>query len=251
MKILLIEDEISASSRLQKLINEINPQIEILAVLDTVEDSIAWLSNNPEPDLIFLDIQLSDGLSFEIFQDVDYLQTPVIFTTAYNEYAIQAFQLNSIDYLLKPIDRKDLEKALIKYNKRIQKGALPNFDVLLSQLKIKKQEYRSRFLVKTGSLMQTILDDIAYIIIENQMVHPILFSKRQHSLDYNLDELELLLNPKRFFRINRQMIVNIKAIKSIQPYFNARLLITLDPPSTKECVVSREKTNLFKQWIEQ
>lgn len=250
MRILIIEDEKSASLRLKKMLGEINNKIIVVGIEETIEDSITFLTNNPLPDLIFLDIQLSDGLSFEIFENIE-ITVPVIFTTAYDEYALKAFELNSIDYLLKPLNKKEVEHSLTKYE-QLTKIKIPDWQSIFPSIYPKKQEYKSRFLVKTGASMEVIsCDDIALFYIENQIVHPLLFNKLKKSLDNTLDEIEKTLNPKKFFRINRQMIINIRAISKINTYFNNRLLINLIIPYENDIIVSREKVSSFKNWVEQ
>jgi len=249
MNVLIVEDEKTASSRLKKLLEQIDQGIRIVGIEETIEDAINYLTNSPLPDLIFLDIQLSDGLSFEIFENIN-LKVPVIFTTAYDEYALKAFELNSIDYLLKPLDKKDIEKSLDKF--RFLTGfKLPEYSKILPDLFKKKDQYKKRFIVKIGNSMEVLLtDDVALFYIENQIVHPFLFNNQIRSLDLSMDDLENCLQPNKFFRVNRQMIVNVKSIKKIHPFFNNRLLIELTIPFDKEIIVSRERVSLFKDWLE-
>lgn len=253
MDIIIIEDEYAASTHLKKLLTQLKHNINILAILESVEDSINWLKNSGEPDLIFSDIQLSDGLSFEIFKKIQ-VQNPVIFTTAFDQYAIQAFKVNSIDYLLKPIQLADLQQSLQKYDQLAAKySALPtsNLEALLSQLSTKQPSFKSRFLIKTGQAMRSIsINHIMYFFIERQLVHLRLKDGKSYFLDHSLDELESMLDPSIYFRVNRQMIVSISSIKSIQSYFNNRLFLTLNPAHSTNVIVSREKVAAFKKWLD-
>lgn len=253
MRVIIIEDELAASKRLTKMIGKLDSEIEIEAVLDSVEDSIEWLNNNEDPDLIIVDIHLSDGLCFEIFEKVT-TESPVIFTTAYDEYAVEAFKLNSIDYLLKPIDPNKLEKSLSKFKKLKEKygtGKTEKIEELLRHFQ-SKQEYKSRFLVKSGQSFRAIsITNIAYFFIENQIVFLMTDEKRKFIVENSLDELEKLLNPENFFRINRQMIISLKCISSINQYFNSRLKLSLKPDfGESEVLVSRMKVSDFKKWLD-
>ena len=254
MKVLIIEDEIAASRRLEKMLLKNDPQIVILAMLDSVEDTVNWLRSNREPDIIFADIQLSDGSCFDIFKQVQ-TKSAVIFTTAYDEYAVEAFKVNSIDYLLKPINPEALSKSIEKFhNLKSTFAGTDNhrFESLLSMLDQTGQIYKSRFLVKTGQNMKIVAtDEIAYFLIENQLVF--LFTKKSNRflIEQTLDELEKRLDPKRFFRINRQMIVSLDSVLTIHPYFNSRLKLDVSPEQESEILVSRMKVNDFKKWIDQ
>ena len=252
MKVLIIEDEFYASDRLKKLLFKIDPSIEILEIIETVEKAILWLEENEEPDLMFVDIQLSDGISLEIFEKIQ-VECAIIFTTAYDEYAIQAFKVNSIDYLLKPINQKDLKNSIEKFNRLKDKYAVEvrkNLELLLNQINLKKENYKTRLLVKTGSVMQSIdIEKIAFFFIKNQLCYLMTKNKERFALDYNLDKIEKSVNPEIFFRINRQMIVSQKAIKTIHPFFSSRLLLDLKPEFTEDVIVSKRKAGLFKKWM--
>lgn len=251
MKVLIIEDEKPSARRLQRMLDSLDLQAETM--LHSVEESIAWFQNNEHPDLIFLDIQLSDGLSFEIFESID-IQSAVIFTTAYDEYALQAFKLNSIDYLLKPIDDDDLENAVAKYKTRLPKQQSVTLDfndikkLLVNPI---EREYKKRFSVKVGQHLKLInIDDIECFYSENKGTY--LFTKegRNYLLDTTLEQLENELEPQQFFRINRKFFVNIKAIKDMVSYTNSRLQIKLNSFNEQDVIVARERVKDFKSWLE-
>lgn len=253
MNILIIEDETAASNRLKSMLRSIDPSISVLAVIDSIEDAVAWLLSHQEPDIIFADIQLSDGICFDIFRQVQ-PQCAVIFTTAYDEYAVDAFTVNSIDYLLKPIHAEDLKKSLDKYRTmKIVFGSEKNHPIqsLLSQLDRKKKAYKTRFLVKSGQSMKSVpTEEAAYFMIENQLVFLITHDNRRYLLEQTLDELEKNLDPDRFFRINRQMIIALSSVTAIHPYFNSRLKLDLTPGLDSEILVSRMKVGDFKIWLD-
>lgn len=251
MKAIIIEDELSNSKRLSKLIKNIDSEIDILTTLVSVEESVNWLSDNPIPDLIFMDIQLSDGLCFEIFSTIE-IEAPVIFTTAYDDYAIQAFKFNSIDYLLKPIDPIELERAILKFKKTNATKLKSNFDNLLQSFN-KEMNYKNRLLVKhINHFIPILVENIAYFIIDNQLVYIYTLTGQKYIYYSYLDDIEKILNPKLFFRINRQMLININTIKKINSFTNNRLLLQINPTlEKKEIIVSREKVQAFKEWISQ
>jgi len=251
MNTIIIEDEKPSARRLQRMLNVL--QIEAKTMLHSVEEAIHWFQNNPHPDLIFLDIQLSDGLSFEIFEAVE-IKSAVIFTTAYDAYALQAFKLNSIDYLLKPIDVDDLAKAIKKYRERLpQKQA-----VTLDFNDIKKllinpidREYKKRFSVKVGQHLKLInIDDIECFYSENKGTYLYTSDGRNYLLDTTLELLENELEPQTFFRISRKFFVNINAIKDMVSYANSRLQIKLNSYNDDEVIVARERVKDFKEWLE-
>ena len=252
MKVLIIEDEPLAAERLELLLKEYDPEIQVLAVIDTIADTIDWLRHKAAPDVILLDIHLSDGQSFEIFQQVE-VQTPIIFITAYDQYALQAFELNSIHYLLKPVSLPDLAKALQKLQ-QFQLNTL-QIKALWQQLlptATSKKEYKSRFLVKVGDKMfYQSTDKVAYFFAEEKMVYLINEEGKKYIIEHSLEALEELLNPQDFFRINRKFLVHCKAVREIRPYHNSRLRLLLQPNSSIEAVVSRERVSEFKLWIGQ
>ncbi len=254
MEVIIIEDEIAASKRLVNMLKKIDPGIEILSVFDSIEESVDYFASGKEPDLIFADIQLSDGLCFEIFRQVQ-VECAVIFTTAFDEYAIEAFKVNSIDYLLKPIGKNDLEAAIKKFQKIRSvvygKNGKNKLDQLLNKLNVFDKEYKSRFLVKTGQTMKIVTTDhIAYFYIENQLVFIIAKDGNRYLIEHSLDELETMLDPEVFFRINRQMIISLESVKTIHPYFNSRLKLVLNPEQNEDVLVSRLKVSAFKKWLD-
>ena len=254
MKALIIEDEQHAAQRLINLLQETGREIEILETLDSIESSIKWLNENEDPDVIFLDIQLADGLSFAIFDQVD-VKSPVIFATAYDEYAIKAFEINSIDYLLKPIKLERLEASLEKLEK-LRPGLTPTQITTQLQNMIvdyheKNKTYRSRFLVnKADGMIPIATEDIAFLYTEDKVVFLITRDNRRFMLNYSLDQLEKQLNPTSFFRVNRQFIVAMRSIHKIHNYFNYKLKIELAPVSEQEVIVSRQKVAEFKEWLD-
>ena len=251
MNVIIIEDEKPSARRLQRMLMGLGLNAETM--LHSVEEAVEWFQNNHHPDLIFLDIQLSDGLSFEIFEQVT-IKSAIIFTTAYDEYALKAFKLNSIDYLLKPIDDEELAKAVNKYNSRIQ----PIQAVTLDFNDIKKllvnpldRDYKKRFSVKVGQHLRLISsDDIECFYSENKGTYLYTIDGRNYLLDTTLEQLENELDPKTFFRINRKFFVNINAIKDMVSYTNSRLQIKLNSYSEQEVIVARERVKQFKDWLE-
>jgi two-component system response regulator LytT len=258
MNALIVEDEELSVRRLKKLLHEVAPLLSIAGVTDSIEDTVDWLEKNraashPDPDLIFLDIELSDGQSFEIFNRT-HIGSTVVFTTSYDEYALQAFKVNSIDYLLKPIHRDDLQRSLYKYeNLKTQPSSDPvnGIKKLLEQLqKIAMPNYRHRFLVKQAHrLLSVEVSEIAYFFLDDRYSFFVTSSNQKYLLDYTVDELEAMLDPARFFRINRGMLVTHKSVDKIDPYFGSRLSLLLKPAFGKEALVSREKVADFKQWM--
>ena len=253
MKILLLEDEEPAEKRLTKLILEVAPDAVILDCLVSISSGINWLQSNPMPDLIISDIQLSDGNSFEIFRHIK-STCPIIFTTAYNEYAIEAFSVNSIDYLLKPVKQEALEQALHKYQQRslTSASAQPNLEQLVRDFNLspKPETFKSRFVVRYGEHIKVIhTTDIAYCYTEDKANFLVTREGKRYVTDYNLDRLEELLAPDRFFRINRQYIVGIDAIAEMFAYSKSRGLIKLNPPAKHETIVSTERAAAFKNWL--
>jgi DNA-binding LytR/AlgR family response regulator len=251
MKVIIIEDEKPSARRLQRMLKSID--IDAEQMLHSVEESIDWFNNNTHPDLIFLDIQLSDGLSFEIFEAIE-IKSAIIFTTAYDEYALQAFKLNSIDYLLKPIDKTDLETAVEKYQERApqQKAVTLDFnDIKKLLVNPIDREYKKRFSVKIGQHLKLInIDDIECFYSENKGTYLHTGEGRNYLLDTTLEHLEDELEPRIFFRINRKFCVNINAIKDMVSYTNSRLQIKLKSYDDQEVIVARERVKDFKAWLE-
>lgn len=251
MRILIIEDEQAAARRLEKLLLEIAPDIEILDRLDSVEASVEWLQQHPSPDLIMLDIHLADGASFEIFEHVE-LKCPIIFTTAYDEYALQAFKVNAVDYLLKPIKSTELSAAIAKFKGLHQAKQGLDLNALLNSIrKSESQNYLRRMLVKLGNSIKLVdMTDAAYFYTKDKITFLVVRSTgKRYPVDYPLDKLETMIDPKEFFRINRQFIVQIYAIKEMHPYSKSRVKIDLDPATDLETVVSTERAAEFKKWL--
>ena len=251
MTTIIIEDEKPAARLLQRKLGKLN--VEVGVMLHSVEESIEWFSKNEHPDLIFLDIQLSDGLSFEIFDKIE-IKSAVIFTTAYDEYALKAFKLNSIDYLLKPIDEDDLEVAILKFKARLPKQEMLNLD--FEQIKKMlsnpfEKNHKKRFSVKIGQHIKVIAtDEIECFFSENKGTYIHTFDNRNYLIESTLEVLEQELDPAEFYRISRKFIVPLKAVKEIVVYSNSRLKVILPSYKDEEVVVSREKVSDFKNWIE-
>ena len=251
MNILIIEDEKPAARRLNRMLESLDMKVN--AMLHSVEESLNWFHNNEHPDLIFLDIQLSDGLSFEIFESID-VKSAIIFTTAFDEYALQAFKLNSIDYLLKPIDSEDLEIAVAKFKERIpeNKGVSVDFDDIKRLLSNPlEREFKKRFTVKVGQHLKMIpIDTIECFYSENKGTYIHTNENRDYLIDLTLEELEKELEPQTFFRVSRKFYVNVNAIKDMVSYTNSRLQIKLNTYNEQDVIVSRERVRDFKDWLE-
>ena len=258
MKALIIEDEIYAQEELKRLLEASGYGIEVLDCIDTVEDSIEWLHNNPRPDIIFLDVQLSDGLSFEIFKKVE-VNSPIIFTTAFENYALKAFKVNSIDYLLKPIEADKLDESLRKFEKmkksfETKKEVVLNADQVDRLFEIttdSKREYKKRFMVKTGDRIRHIsVQDTAYFLSEHDYTYLVAQENKKFIIDYSLDELARILDPNDFFRLSRKCIANIHSVKMVNKYFNSRLEVILQPPTDDQILISRVRVPEFMKWLE-
>ena len=254
MTTLIIEDEKPAARLLQRKLEKLD--ITVKTMLHSVEESLHWFTNNEHPDLIFLDIQLSDGLSFEIFEKIN-IHSAIIFTTAYDEYALKAFKLNSIDYLLKPIDEDDLEAAVVKYKARIPKADEVNHNLQLDFEQIRQmlsnpfeKSFKKRFTVKIGQHLKVITtEEIECFFSENKGTYIHTFDNRNYLIDSTLEILEQELDKKDFFRVSRKFIVPLQAIKEIQVYTNSRLKVILPTYKEDEVIVSREKVQDFKSWL--
>ncbi|WP_435138971.1 LytR/AlgR family response regulator transcription factor [Formosa sp. A9] len=250
MNVIIIEDEKPSARRLQRLLNHLG--VSVQTMLHSVEESILWFQNNTHPDLIFLDIQLSDGLSFEIFDTVT-VNSAIIFTTAYDEYALKAFKLNSIDYLLKPIDEDDLEQAITKFKTRLpqQEQLVLNYSDIKSMLvNPLDRQYKKRFSVQVGQHLKLIYsNDVECFYSENKGTYLYTADGRNYLLSTSLDQLDLELDPQMFFRINRKFIVNIHAIKDMINYTNSRLEIKLNSYNHEQVIVARERVKTFKDWL--
>lgn len=256
MNILLIEDEYLAVEKLEAQLLRYDPKIQIVGMIDSIRNAVKWFQENPAPDLAFFDIHLSDGNSFDIFQQVN-VKCPVIFTTAYDEYAIKAFKVNSVDYLLKPISNEDLGAALDKF-KTLRQPQAPtpppvDMEMLLHMLHQKDSatpQYKNRFLVKSGQKIRSIAtDEIAYFYAEDKIVFLVTNMGQRYITDYTLDTLQELLNPEDFYRLNRQFISHIHAIDEIHPYLKGRLKVYVRPTTDKEVIISSERAASFKEWL--
>lgn len=255
MKVIIIEDEPYARQELKRLLKKVDPAIEVVKELDEIEESVNWLSANTDFDLAFLDIQLSDGLSFEIFNRIPF-NKPVIFTTAYNEYALNAFELNSIDYLLKPVEEKALQKAFDKLaSMRSQLSTEKPFQLppeLMKLLDTGKKGFKNRFLSRVGDQFKyTQADEVAFFIAEHNTVTLVGQNGSKSIVNATLEELEGMVDPQEFFRANRSFIVNIKAVQKVHKYFNSRLLLELSPKTDEQVLVSRLKVDDFLNWLDQ
>lgn len=249
MKVLLVEDEYLATQKLTKLLRAHDTTIEIVATLETVAATVHWLQNNLQPDLLFLDIHLADSNSFEIFRQTT-VSCPVIFTTAYDEYALKAFEVNSIAYLLKPITPERLAQALEKYQQLKQSFSAPAFDYQKIAELLQSKHYKDRFLVKNGAKIKTIpMEDIAYFYAEDGVVLLKTAQNQAFIIDYTLEQLEQLLHPHQFFRANRKFLVSIKSITEVHAYFKGRLLVNVNPPTAESIIISNERAGNFKQWM--
>lgn len=250
MNIIIIEDEKPAARLLQRKVEKLGFQVSTL--LHSVEESIHWFNSNTHPDLIFLDIQLSDGLSFEIFETID-IKSAVIFTTAYDEYALRAFKLNSIDYLLKPIDEDDLETAVNKFKSRNAAAPVLSLDFeMIKKMLVNPAErnYRKRFTIKMGQQLKMVgIEEVECFFSENKGTYLHTHDNRDYLLDITLEQLETELDPKDFYRVSRKFIVPMKAIKEIQIYSNSRLKVVLPTYRDDEVIVSRERVADFKEWL--
>lgn len=257
MKILIVEDEDLAVKKLQKTLAGIEDTAEVIGVTDSITSTVEWLGSNPLPDLILMDIELADGQSFEIFNLTE-VKSPVIFTTSYDEYALKAFKVNSVDYLLKPIQKEELQAALKKF-KQVKKDYAAseekpaiNLDSLVKELqqKLQPKEYRKRFLVKHAQKLVSIeIDDIAYFYSDGRLNFFKSTDNKKFVVDYTMDELEAMLDPEKYFRISRSFYVSIDSVDQIHDYFGNRLILTLKPAVDKEALVSREKVTEFKKWM--
>ncbi len=253
MKILLIEDEPQAAQRLEKLVRVIVPHSEVLAKIDTVKNSVQWLRSNPPPDLILMDIQLADGISFSIFDQCE-VRSPVIFTTAYDEYALKAFKVNSIDYILKPVDEGELRAAIQKFESlNGAKSSAP--DKMLESIGLAVQmltkKYKERFVVKVGEHLKSVeVADILFFFSLEKTTFAQTKDGRKHILDFTIEQLDGLINPDRFFRINRKYLVAADSIQDMISYTNSRLKLVLKTSDDNDVIVARERVQEFKDWLD-
>jgi DNA-binding LytR/AlgR family response regulator len=245
MKILIIEDEKPAADRLIRLIHEIHPSAEIVNTVDSVESTLNYLAAHTKPDLLLMDIHLADGSCFEIFK-YEPIDTPVIFTTAYDEYALQAFKTNAIDYLLKPIKQTELAVAFEKFDK-IAGIQRPKINDLVAQM---TPQYVERFLIRTGQSYRIVeLREVSYFVSEDKISYAVKIDGKRSALDFTMDKLETMLSPKDFFRLNRQFIITARSIEEMTAYSKSRVKVKLTPKNKEEAVVSSERTGEFKRWL--
>lgn len=255
LKVLIIEDEIPAQRLLKETLQEINFETEVVDCLNSIKSALEWFKNNPHPEIVLLDIKLSDGLSFEIFKQVK-VESMIIFTTAYDEYAMQAFKVNSLDYLLKPIEKDELQAALEKYqqyNKQFiqEKNYGIDFSELASLIKNEKTEYRKRFLIQSNeSFFHIPVDQIAFFYSMQGITFAVTFKKREYPVNFSLESLKEQLHPGTFFKINRQFIINIEAIKRVHTYFQGKLKLEVHPSHSEDVIIGKDKAASFKRWMD-
>jgi DNA-binding LytR/AlgR family response regulator len=250
IRTLIIEDESPAAIRLKRMLEEVEPSIRVVDTLESVSSAVRWLENNPQPDLLMLDIQLADGLSFEIFKQVT-IDSFVIFTTAYDEYAIKAFELNSIDYLLKPIHKEKLNRAIGKFKKLKGESASLNVQALLEAMDRSKKKYKERFAINVGVRIKSIeVSRIAYFYSLDKSTFLCTKENRHYPVDYALDKLEELLDPDHFFRVNRQYMVNYHSIEKIDVLSKSRVAIQTIPATEETLLVSTARTHQFRLWLD-
>lgn len=255
MRVVIIEDEQHNCKMLMGMINDLRPEWEIVTTLESVKQSVEWFNNNEHPDLIFMDIQLADGICFSIFDKVT-VESMIIFTTAYDEYAIQAFKVNSIDYLLKPIKEEMLSAAINKYEKLVkysesEEVEKPDYEMLLEALKSGEKNYRKRFLISgSTSFFKIDTKDIAYFYTVNRITFAVTYKAKEHIIDLTMEKLEEQLDPDMFFRANRSQIINIDSIRKFESYFGGKLMVRLIDPFKDPVTISRLKATEFKNWLD-
>jgi DNA-binding LytR/AlgR family response regulator len=252
MKVVVIEDELPAANRLVKMLSQIDPAISVVQRLDSIEAAVAYFDTEPKAELIFMDIQLADGLSFDIFTQTR-IKAPVIFTTAFDQYTLKAFKVNSVDYLLKPIEETELRQAIEKYRHLFaqQKMELPDQILQLVQ-QMNSDRYKERLLIKRGQQLSYIkTENVAFCYADGKLCFAVDFQNVKYLLENHLTQLEEQLHPSRFFRINRNLLVNIEAVQKVHTWLGSRLKIEVLPATTAETVVSRERVNRFKEWLGQ
>lgn len=248
-KAVIIEDEVVAAENLERLVTSINKDINIIAVLQTVEESVEWFKENEHPDIVFMDIHLADGESFAIFNETE-IRSPIIFTTAYDEYALKAFDVNSVDYLLKPINARSLNRALKKLEKvSFQDNNNDIVEQIMQSINQTKTNYKKHFLIPhRDKLIPLPVDDIAYIFSEMKVANVVSFDNKKYTIDTSLDDMMRQLDPSRFFRANRQFIVSHRSIADLSIWFGGKLAVNLSVPTHERIIVSRAKNNEFKEW---
>jgi DNA-binding LytR/AlgR family response regulator len=252
MRVIIIEDEIPAANRLAKMMQSITDELEVVRKIDSVEAAVKFLESSDNVDLIFMDIQLADGLSFDIFQQTK-VKAPVIFTTAFDQYTLKAFKVNSIDYLLKPIDEKELEQAVAKYRQlyhQKENGVSEKILKMVQEMNVVR--YKERLLIKRGQQLSYLkTESTAYCHADGKLCYAVDFTNNRYLLENNLSQLEEQLQPNKFYRINRQLLVNIDAVSKVHTWLGGRLKLELSPATSLDTVVSRERVNGFKEWLGQ
>ncbi|WP_297095067.1 LytTR family DNA-binding domain-containing protein [uncultured Draconibacterium sp.] len=249
MKVVIVEDEHLAAEKLMQQLNTIAPEAEVLAVLESVEESVNWFAENPAPDLVFMDIQLDDGLSFEVFDELE-IKAPIIFTTAFDEYAIRAFKVNSVDYLLKPIELEALRSALEKYTELYGQHQLLE-DKVAKVIEQLSRTYKSRFFIKIGNRFQSIqVSKICCFFVQERSTFIKTMEGKTYDLDFSLDQLQKMVDPDQFYRISRNYLVNINCINEIVGYSSTRLKLKLATELDEDVIVSRDKVSGFKRWMD-
>lgn len=254
MRVIIVEDEMHNYRLLKGMVEKLRPHWKILEGLESVTSTVDWLQNNPAPDLIFMDIQLTDGISFSIFDKVQ-VDSMVIFTTAYDEYALRAFQVNSIDYLLKPIKLEKLEQSIIKFETLVKpreniKDSKPDYKELLQAITSGEKKYRKRFLIAgPTSFFKLDVEEVAWFYTENRVTTAVTFGGKEHVVDLTIEKLEEQLDPELFFRTNRSTIVHINAIRKFENHFNGKLIVRLVHPFEEPIMISRLKAAEFKEWV--
>jgi DNA-binding LytR/AlgR family response regulator len=253
MRVVIIEDEHLTAERIRTLLTAIDPRVEILAILDSVRSSVRWFGHNERPDLVFMDIQLADGISFDIFEKVE-IEYPIVFITAYQEYAIRAFKVNSVDYLLKPVTEDALRAALLKFEHyhTFRERLLPVDRSFLNTIReMMQRPYKSRFMIRVGERIRSIgVDQILYFYSFQKGTYLHTNENRNYVIDYTLDALDELLDPELFFRINRQYIVSHQAITGLIALSGSKLKVTLLHAESSDLYISRERLALFKAWLD-
>lgn len=255
VKVVIIEDEMPAQRLLRETLQEIDIETEVLTCLNSIKSASHWFQNNQHPEVILMDIQLSDGLSFEIFKQVD-LESMIIFTTAYDEYAIQGFKVNSLDYLLKPIEKDELQAAFEKYNQYNQRfiqeqNANVDFAKLATLIRSQKTEYRKRFVIQSNqSFFHIESAQIAFFYIRHGIAYAKTFENREYPIGFTLTDLKEQLDPDHFFRVNRQMIINLGVIKRVHSYFNGKLKLEINLPHSEDIVIGKDKAAVFRRWLD-
>jgi DNA-binding LytR/AlgR family response regulator len=252
MNLIIIEDEPQAAQRLETLVKELLPDAVVLARIDTVKKAVQWFKTNPVPDLALMDIQLADGISFQIFEQCD-VRSPVIFTTAYDAYALQAFKVNSIDYILKPVDKDELRAALKKFGamNRSADDTRKILDNIGQAVEMLMRKYKTRFVIKVGEHLRTIeVDAILYFYSQEKTTFCVTADNRNFILDYTLEQLEEMVDPAMFYRINRKYLVRAASIQDIISYTNSRLRLVLKGSADNDVIVARERVQEFKSWLD-